>query len=399
MVPSPPESVCVQPRARLALVSVALCLLVPLVGILAQSEAALESFHTRRLHVWPESAAFGRDPVQYLRELRDWLADRAFPIMAASRLENRAAYFLLRDAPSPRITLGEDGHIFVNGSDDQKIHWYFEAGCVNAHQPRQLHELEGNLKQWSRLARRRQLRVDVVVIPTSASIYADKLPDSVPAPYREACRQRTAGESPLLDVQGVGAVSFLYPLREMLAARADPAFFPRGNWHPRGLSLQVVRNTYLSRLGLPAPSEEMLELGSAPAEALEMYGIDQEEPTYFLRNAHVRPDLAGEAELRRRIEDQFLGPLFVMHVYDNDRPPSAESVLMLSDSFGDLSAEAFAGGFRRLIQINTNQLRPGYGQELVDRLQQFEQIQRIILLIREGGAKRLAVLSRSDKQG
>ena len=66
----------------------------------------------------------------------------------------------------------------------------------------------------------------------------------------------------------------------------------------------------------------------------------------------------------------------------------------LSLAFGETS-----GGFRRLIQIDTNQLRPGYGQELVDRLQQFEPLQRIILLVREGGARRLAVLSRSDKEG
>ncbi|MEO8179329.1 MAG: hypothetical protein ABI895_10905, partial [Deltaproteobacteria bacterium] len=386
-------AVRVQPAARLALVLVALCLLVPLVGILAQSESALEDFHTRRLHAWPQPTAFRQDPVQYLREVRDWLADRAFPIMASSRLSKRAAYFLLHDAPSPRITLGKEGHVFINGSDDQKIHWFFEAACLNAHLPPQVHRLERNLKEWARLARRRQLRVDVVVIPTSASIYADKLPVSVPAQYREACGRRTSGESPLLDVRGVGAVSFLYPLREMLAARGDPAFFPRGNWHPTGLSLQVVRNTYLARLGLPGPSEETLELGWAPAEALASYGIDQAEPTYFLHDPHVRADPAGAAELRRRIEDEFVGPVFVLHVFDNDRPPTTESVLMLSDSFGDLAAEAFAGGFRRLIQIDTNQLRPGYGQELVDRLQQFEPIQRIILLVREGGARRLAVLA------
>jgi hypothetical protein len=393
---APRDRVRVQRGARAALAGVALCLLVPLAGALLQSDATLEEFHTRRLHAWPQLRG---DPVQYLRGARDWLNDRAFPIMAASRLQKRAAYYLLHEPPSPRITLGKDGHVFVNGADDQRVFWFFDAGCLAAHDRRHVRALESDLKAWARVARLRQLQVDVVKIPTSASIYADKLPDSVPRAYREGCLKRMAGQSPLLEVQGAGAVSFVYPLREMLAARSDPAFFPRGNWHPSGLSLQVARNAYLAKLGLPEPAEEALELGSAPAEALESYGIDQQEPTYSLRDPHVNANVAREAELRSQIEELFLWPHFVLHVYENDHPPTEQSVLMLSDSFGDLSSRVFAGSFRRLIQINTNELKSGFGPELVDRLQRYERFDRMILLTREGNERRLSGLLSTERGG
>jgi hypothetical protein len=396
---APRDSVKVQRGARAALACVAVCLLVPLAGALLQDKAALEEFHNRTLHAWPRLSGpqRGGDPVQYLRGARDWLADRVFPIMAATRLQTRAAYYLLHEAPSPRITLGKDGHIFVNGADDKKVFWFFDAGCLTAHDGRHVRALERDLKDWARVAHRRQLQVDVVRVPTSASIHADKLPESVPRAYREGCLQRMAGQSPLLDVQGVGAVSFVYPLREMLAARADPAFFPRGNWHPSGLSLQVARNAYLAKLGLPGPTEETLELGSAPAEALESYGIDQQEPIYALRDPHVTANTALEAELRRQIEELFQWPRFVLHVYENDRPPTEQSVLMLSDSFGDLSSRVFAGGFRRLIQINTNELKKGFGPELIDRLQRHQRFERLILLTREGNERRLSGLLSTER--
>src|SRR6185295_15159468 len=146
-------------------------------------------------------------------------------------------YFLLHDSPSPNVTLGENGHIFLNGVDARRRNWFFDAACLSAHLPRRIRQLENDLSRWQKVARRRGLRADVVIIPTSATIYGDELPDSVPQSYREACALRSAGNAPLLDARGPSSVGFSYPLREMLAARADPAFYPRGNWHPTGLSL------------------------------------------------------------------------------------------------------------------------------------------------------------------
>jgi hypothetical protein len=106
----------------------------------------------------------------------------------------------------------------------------------------------------------------------------------------------------------------------------------------------------------------------------------------------VRANPERNAELRRQIGDLFQRPRFVSQVFATDPAPTAESVLMLSDSFGDLASEAFAGAFRQLIQVDTNELQAGRGQELIDRLQRFEPLQRVILLLREGGEHRLSIL-------
>jgi len=375
--------------ARVSLSVLAASLFIPILGIALQSEAALERFHNRTLSAWPEAAAFRSDPVGYFRTGKEWFADRAFPIIQATRLEERLAYFVLGSAPEPQITLGKDEHVFLNGGSSAAVNAIFASACVRAHNPRVARSLEANLQAWAKVGRRRRLRVDVILVPTAASLYADKLPDAVPLLYRQACLERMNGKSPLLEVRAPAQVHFLYPLHEMLEARADVAFFPRGNWHPTGLSLKVVRDAYLARLGVTPPGDERLELGQAPAENLVDFGIEVEEPTYFLRNENVSVESLRDAELRTRIADLFIGNRFTSHVFSNSKPAVDETLLMLSDSFGDFASVAFAGAFRQLIHINANDLELENFSKLIDRLQGFEHLDRLLLLQQEGNAKRV----------
>jgi hypothetical protein len=182
----------------------------------------------------------------------------------------------------------------------------------------------------------------------------------------------------------------VYPLREMLALRADEAFFPRGNWHPTGLSLKVVRDTYLARSGAQPPRAESLERGEAPGELLLEYGIEQHEPVYFMRNPQCSEEAPEEAELHHSLAAMFKGNRLGVRVFTNSDPVLDEAVLMLTDSFGDLASEAFASAFRKLIQINTNYLSGDRVTELIDRVQQRDAIGRLLILVEEGNVSRVA---------
>jgi len=66
---------------------------------------------------------------------------------------------------------------------------------------------------------------------------------------------------------------------------------------------------------------------------------------------------------------------------------------MLSDSFGDWASFAFAGAFRQLIHVNTNDLRRRQASRLLDRLTEFDRIDRVILLVQEGNTERITTLA------
>ncbi|MEY4580542.1 MAG: hypothetical protein RL701_5245 [Pseudomonadota bacterium] len=381
-------------RGALALSCALACaLLIPTLGIALQNEAVLTKFHSHTLSAWPKPAEFRAGPVEYFRHARTWLAERVYPIELVTHWQKTFQVAWLNSAPEPRITMGDHGHIFLNGGSNETVNGILDQSCVQAHLPPMAATLQASFDAWAKIARQRSLAIDLVVIPTANSLYADRMPRDMVARYRAACLERTHGRSPLLAVRAPqsGPVTFSYPLREMLAARDDDAFFPRGNWHPTGLSLKVVRDTYLRNIAAStAAVDEVLERGEAPAEILLTYGVRKSEPLYVLRNAHVAVQPARNEQLRGLIAEMFWSKTFVTNVYGNSKPVIDETVLMLSDSYGDLASFAFAGAFRQLLQISMNELYDvRTTSQLIELVQRQQHVHRVIVLAQEGNVPKL----------
>jgi len=380
-------------RARVLLFLVALVLLIPVAGIRLQNAADLVLFHNRALSPRPESAHFLRDPVGYFRQGKAWLADRAYPIIEASLLRKRILFHALWTPPQRNVLLGSDGFIFINGGSEDGANGFLASNCVNAHSDAVAAQLRDGLPAILAFARSRDLAVDVIVVPTSLTLYAPHLPTSVPPPFREACLERYLGHSPLARLTAPPGLHYVFPFEPMKAASGDEAFFPKGNWHAIGLSLKVVRDTYLATLGASAPADEHLERGEAWSEILYMNGIRHNLPVYFVRNPQVDFDTGHDTAINAAIHERFDGGQAKTRAYRNAKPVIDESVLMLSDSYGEPSSEVFAGAFRQIVQITANNLPQRNVVDVIDRARQTVTIDRLILLVQEGGVGSLIVWS------
>ncbi|HET8933745.1 MAG TPA: hypothetical protein VFN67_09910 [Polyangiales bacterium] len=359
----------------------------PALGIVLQDESQLADFHNHALAPWPSSQLLAADPSVYFQGARTWLTERIFPVQLATRIQKTVLLNWLNEAPEPRISLGDDGHIFLNGGSNQSLYGLFALACVYAHTDAAARSLEQAMQYWTSLG----LPSDFVVIPTAASLYADKLPSSTPQNLRTACLERTAGRSALLSVRAPEKIHFLYPLHEMLAAKDDAGFYPKANWHAAGKSLQLVRDTYLAQLGVQQRVQESLRRGSGPAEILLSYGIDWERPRYFVDNPAVSTAAHSDALVRSALAPFFRGNRFVTHAYENTLPVLDQHVLLLTDSFGDLAAEVFAGAFRSVVQVNVNDLQAGGASFVIQRVRETQPIDRVIFLIQEGNVASLAL--------
>ena len=274
----------IAPSARILTSAIAALLLLPVAMIGIQNNAELESFHNRSLRQWPKAQLFNKKPVDYFNTAKGWLGDRIFPIIKVSLATKKALLYVLNSPPQKRVTIGRNGYLFLNGSSESDVYGIFENACLRAHEPAISVALKAALQSVSSYSRNRGITVDVVVVPTMATIYANNLPNSVPIKIRAACSERSRGNSPLVVLAEESGGKFVYPLLEMNAARDDEAFFPKANFHPNGLSLKVVRDTYLLKQRLSQPSGEILELGSGPSEILSSYLIVRNFPVYNLRN-------------------------------------------------------------------------------------------------------------------
>jgi hypothetical protein len=375
-------------RARIAIIVCCLFLFVPILGIPLQNEAVLEQLHNHTLSKWPKPHSLFGSPVQYFSQARSWLADRAYPIIAASQLSNKVLYFVFQTSPQHRVTLGKDGFLFLNGSSEADVNAMFDTLCIKAHSGAVGEHLQNALASLAKFARERGIAVDVVIVPTTATLYGDYLPASVPPTYLSACRQRASGDSPLLRIPRQTGMNFLYPFSQMQAARNDEAFYPKGHWHASGMSLKVVRDAYLALLGVQDQVDDRLIRGTAPAEILECYGILADRPIYFLRNEHVRRDQDRLAVLVKEVSDLSPYPSFAANYYVNSSPVIPESALMVSDSFGDRASEVFAGAFKSIFQVASSLPNENL-RELIERLSRLEGTSRLILLVQEGGVEQI----------
>lgn len=383
------DAALVAPSARWLTTAIAGLLFLPVVLIGIQNKVNLEAFHNRLLRPWPAVDLFQKSPVEYFGAAKGWLADRVFPIVGVSQLTKATLLDVLGSPPQRRVTMGRDGYIFLNGSSDADVYGIFDSVCVRAHESAMSRKVAAALTSLAAYSQARGVKVDVVVVPTMASLYAENLPDSVPTKYRTACGERAKGNSPLIEVASQSDGRMTYPLREMNAARGDAAFFPKANWHANGLSLKVARDAYLGRRALALPTSERLELTSGQSEILSTYRIARNFPVYRILDDSLAEKPAEAEALANLTRDLFSVPRVVTHAYESTTAPNRETVLMLSDSYGDFASGVFGGAFGKLLHVTTNDMAERNAPMLVDRVAKVQKLDRIILLVMEGNLERV----------
>ncbi|WP_313915058.1 hypothetical protein [Tahibacter sp.] len=376
-------------RARLLACLMALALLVPVAGLRLQTTQQLEQFHRRTLHAWPANNAFAGDPVAWFRDARAWLVDRAYPIRHAAQWRRQLLLHVLHTSPQGNIALGDDGFIFLTGVDENTRYSIIEGACINAHTAEAGAALRRALAQLAQYSERSGIAVDVVVLPTLLTMYPERLPNSIPQIYRDACAARGRGESPLLDVAAPAGLHYSFPMAELRAARDDPAFFPQANWHAYGLSVKVARDSYLRQLGLAPPSTEHLKRVDKPSEILLMHGFTLLRPAWQVDSDTVAPDASGNDAFRAAIADLAPNPRFITYGWKNSTPLRAEKVLMVSDSYGQLTAPLYTAAFSSMVQITANDFKNTSVPLLVQRTRETRGVDRLILLVHDGGIYRI----------
>jgi hypothetical protein len=376
-------------RARLILLIVSVLLLIPILGITIQQKPALENFHQRTLPNWPEGGVFAADPAQYFAEAKTWLAFRVWPIIDVSIFQKSLLLSALATPPQRRVTLADNGFIFLNGTDDGHVNNILNMVCIRAHSDEVSNAFAMALPRVASYARAIGVPIDVEVYPSPETLYGDRLPPSVPHTYRDACAAAAKGNSPLLRIASPPGLAYVFPFTEMHAARDDEAFFPKANWHADGMSLKVGRDAYLQRLGIDGQIHETTKLTTSASELLVTYGIFKYLPIYKITAPSVSDDTEANTRMRDAITPLFLNPRFITNAYKNTDPVTDETLLILSDSYGNLASEMYAHAFRRVLQVMANDTKPDTAAEMIRRIRETTKIDRVLVLMQEGNTDRI----------
>ena len=371
--------------ARAVLVLIGVALLVPVLGMRLQSTDSLELFQNRVLTPWPRSASFASDPAGYFAQLNRWLADRAYPIIAATRLKNNLAYFALGASPQPNISVAPGGFVFLNGNAADSVNDLVEGACAEAEDPANLVRFQAALDALASFGRRRGLPIDVVLVPTVPTLYGDRLPRAIPSRLRQACVAGGPGRSALAALRVPDGLHFVYPLRRLGALRDDPAMFPLGNFHPDGLSVKLVRDDYLRAIGDERLPDEAVTRATGPSELLGYHGIQADFPVYRVASSGARTDETAGAAIRAASAHLFDDPVSA-YVYRNPSAPDPRTVLMLSDSFGHNEAVSFSAAFRTVVRMPEPE---GQVARVLDSVARLVPYDRLVLLFNDSNFARV----------
>lgn len=374
--------------ARIGLIIFALLLLGPVVSIPFQDEVALSQFHNRTLSVWPTPQTFLNRPELYVRQASNWIADRAGPVVFATKLQKRILYYVFATPPEPRVSLGRGDHIFWNGINNAGVNALFANNCILSHSAETVGQFEKALVALKAYGVAKRVRIYAVVVPMAPTLFADDLPAKVPESLRNDCLRVLTGDTPLRKLAHRLDLDFVYPFDEMKAKRDDPGFFPSANYHPGPASLSMVRSAFIKHFDLRAPIDEKVTSVMVPSEILGSYGIGKLFPDYVINSLNIRSEDAANASLNSELKDLFVGPPST-NLFSNDAASAEGSTLMLSDSVGFTAGRVFAPGFKRLTWVYTNGMRQERIDLVIDRVAKAEKFDSIIMLINEAAIGRI----------
>lgn len=337
---------------------VGLLALPPVVGLIDNNAQAIRTMEHRDIAAWPPLRLLQSNAPEFIEASEAWIKDNIGFRFQANALYQKLRLGSFRNAPQPNITIGLDGHVFLNSADATKPYLFFEALCLEQANPspEMLQTLDATLAAATRLFRRRGAQVTFAIVPATPSLYADKIPLSLPGHYRSACLTYSGKDHALARLQRQGESTdryrIFYPYSLFTAHKDEPYFWPKERFHWEGRSAYLFARHLLKASGVI----ETLLLD----DAAKIVPVDDDLAGFFgfsrPVSAYVYP-YTGQPLVR--ITEPWARGFSRKETFSHlltKGSLSDKSALMVANSFGGMIVAHLARGFRHLYTLDTNWL-------------------------------------------
>ncbi|MBK1724317.1 hypothetical protein [Thiocystis violacea] len=375
-------------KARGLLLAMALFLGLPALAMLWTDDAKRADWENHPLAPFPPPWDRAPESAGFFPALDDWIDDHFGLALPLNRLHRRMLFYGFRDSPSPQLSLGRDGFVYLNTHDARHPNAAFtrlcDTGPVNREYDRFAQAWLGILEHFQDAG----LRTVLGIAPTKPVVYPDRLPNSVPRAIRAAClgyRQAPPPLRRLVEDAKTRGLRVVYPLDAFVAHRDDDNFYPRESFHFSGQSAQLFAQTLMREVGIDpqpiaiAPRYE----GRIKADLQKILGFNRrirstqtDYGAFDTRVAYRQPDFVTTC-YQRALD---------FGTYETGAPITERTALILSDSFGAFTAAHLAPAYRRLTWINVSDLRdeegPGFLTDCLGRIP----AQDLFFVFHDGGA-------------
>lgn len=343
------------------LIAVLVCVLAlpALVGRIHSNAGAIRAQENRKMATLPPLLLFRNSAQAFIRATEAWMNDSIGFRQQANALYRKFQQSSFHKAPQPNITLGLDGHVFLNSPDTSRPFLFFDALCIKQGDasPELFRHLDATMAAAGSLFQRQGAEVVFAIVPSPLTLYADKLPLNLPARYREACAAYPEKDHVLARLQrhgeSTGRYRIFYPYELFASHKNEKYFWPKERFHWEGRSAYLFARHLLQTSKVANTVALHDPAVSAPVEddLTGFFGYSRPVTAYVYPYAKQPSALLVEPWAKKLSEQQIL-----TH-FRTSRSLSDKTALMIANSFGGMLAPHLARGFRHFYRVDTNWLQ------------------------------------------
>ncbi len=217
---------------------------------------AILELENRNMAVMPGLRLLRQNAPEYIRAMDAFLKDTIGFRLQANALYRKFRYFVFRDPPLANVTIGRDGHIFLNAPRPAYPYAFFDSLCMQQSNPspRLLQQLSSVMAAATRYFKQRGAKATFAIAPSTLSLYADKLPLQVPPRFRENCLAYPDQDHVLAKLEreamASGNYEIFYPYNLFAEHKNDKGFYPKERYHWEGQSAYLFARHLIQKSGV-----------------------------------------------------------------------------------------------------------------------------------------------------
>ena len=340
------------------------------VGLILKNQATMKNLENRNMTVFPPYRLFKEKPADYIKGVDDYVKDHVGFRQEANEAYRKLRYYVFKDPPLQNITIGKDGHVFLQSFQVTKKDTVYQVLCEDQSAPTpQLTDSVNNiLSHASHYYASRGYKTIFALVPSTPVIYPDKLPLNVDKKYRDACLAYGKNDNLLKQLLRRSAAerkyTLFYPYELFYQHKNEPYFFPKERYHWTGKSTYLFTRTLLKDTGVT----ETLQLND-PSKVAQ---VKDDLATFFGFNRPIMGYDYPYANRPTKMQDlewlsQYSKYGTLIH-YTTENSLTQKKALLLGNSFTIDFAPHLARAFHEMDYVNLNVIQQNEIEEVFAKL-------------------------------
>lgn len=347
-------------RTLLLILVVASLLALPAaIGWIRGNAPSTRELENRNMAALPGLQLLRENAPAYIKQMDAHLKDRIGLRHQANALYRKLRYFIFHDPPLANVTIGRNGHTFLNAPRPTTPYAFFESLCLRqgSPSPKEVQTLSSALGRISGYLQRQGIETTFAIAPSTLSLYAETLPLRVPPAYRRACLAYPEQDHLLARLQRQGEASghyrLFYPYELFARHRGEEGFYPKERYHWEGKSVYLFARHLAQASGaVAAPKlDDPAQLGTVPDDIATFFGFARTVTGY----TYAYGDQASTVQPVPWIGEFSQQGQLTLSTTENSLHPG--TALLIANSFGIALAPHLARCFEQLYFLDLNLLQ------------------------------------------